>query len=142
MKNLIVTFATSVVLLAGCAQDIFNTKPEVRGLEGAAPLQTLTDPASGTQITLRVGGQLRLELDANATTGYMWQVTQLDEDTLSLISDEYVSDAVPEGLVGAGGTQIFVFQALKDQSSDLEVRYQRSPDDVADILTIHVKIAS
>ena len=41
----------SLGLLAACVPDILNTAPEVRGLEGAAPVQTFTDPATGTEVT-------------------------------------------------------------------------------------------
>ncbi|MEL8055907.1 MAG: protease inhibitor I42 family protein [Pseudomonadota bacterium] len=140
MKRGLAALGLSAFFVAGCAQDVLNTQPEVRGLEGAAALQTLTDPSSGTDVNMRVGGQVRIELDANATTGYMWQITKQDETALKLVSSDYLSDAVPEGLVGAGGMRVFVFEAITAKNSDLELTYQRSPQDVADTLRLRIKM--
>lgn len=130
----------SVIGLSGCAMDVLNTKPEVRGLEGAAAVQTLNNPATGTDITLRPGGQLHINLEANATTGYFWTIISQDEGVLKTLSENYVADPAPEGLVGSGGTMKFVFEALSKGRSDLELSYQRSPQDVAETLKFKIKV--
>lgn len=124
--------------LAACIPDIMNTKPEVRGLEGAAPVQTLTDPASGTDVRMRVGNTLVLKLDSNATTGYQWVVLEQDAGKLELVSEDYATDPHPPGMVGVGGHQQFVFKALVTGKSALVLRYQRSNEDVAETLSLNV----
>lgn len=135
-----VLFVAAALALAGCAQDVLNTESEVRGLEGAAPLQTLADPESGTEVNLRVGGQVRIELDANATTGYVWEVTQQDQTAVTLISSDYFSDPSPPRMVGVGGTRVFVFEGVKPSDTDLELTLQRSPEDVANKLQLQITI--
>ena len=141
MRRLITIVAVvSTLGLTGCAMDVLNTKPEVRGLEGAAPVQTLNNPATGTDITLRPGGQVHINLEANATTGYFWTITSLDETKVKTVSKDYVADPAPEGLVGGGGTMMFVFEGIAKGRSDLELSYQRSPQDVAETLKFKIKV--
>ena len=89
MKH-ILAGAFGAMLLTGCIPDIMNTEPEVKGLEGAAPIQTFTDPASGTDITLRPGGKLNLKLDSNPTTGYYWYLKDIDSSQLDELSEAFV----------------------------------------------------
>ncbi|MEL7111385.1 MAG: protease inhibitor I42 family protein [Pseudomonadota bacterium] len=139
MKSLIVV-GLSAGLLTACVPDILNTEPEVRGLEGAAPVQTFTDPESGTDITLRPGGQLRLKLESNPTTGYFWFLKDIDASQIDQLSDDYVADPAPEGMVGGGGHQLFVFEALSTGRSNLVLSYQRHPEDVFETITLNIKV--
>ena len=139
MKRL-VALALAASLLGACVPDILNTEPEVRGLEGAAPVQTFTDPETGTDITLRPGGKLRLKLDSNPTTGYFWYIKDVDSSQLDLLTDDYFADPAPEGMVGGGGHQMFVFEALSTGRSKLVLSYERSPEDVFETLTLNIKV--
>ena len=134
------TLVAAVTLFAACVPDIMNTEPEVKGLEGAAPVQTLTDPESGTNVTLRPEGKLELKLDSNPTTGYFWYVKDIDASKIDQLSDDYRADPAPEGLVGSGGHQLFVFEALATGKSTLKLSYERSPQDVAETLTLKIKV--
>nr|WP_070960768.1 protease inhibitor I42 family protein [Hyphomonas sp. Mor2] len=139
MKPLLV-IALSAGLLTACIPDIMNTEPEVRGLEGAAPVQTFTDPDSGTTVTLRPGGKLNLKLDSNPTTGYYWYLKDIDASKLDQLSEAYNADPAPAGVTGSGGHQLFVFEALNVGKSDLKLSYERSPQDVAETLTLKIKV--
>lgn len=139
MKHLI-AIGLGASLLTACIPDIMNTKPEVQGLEGAAPVQTFTDPASGTDITLRLGGKLELRLDSNPTTGYYWYLKDIDASKVDQLSDDYFADPAPEGLTGSGGHQMFVFEALAPGKSKLVLSYERSPQDVAETLKLNIKV--
>ena len=139
MKHLI-ALTLGASLLAACIPDIMNTKPEVRGLEGAAPVQTFTDPESGTSVTLRPGGKLNLKLDSNPTTGYYWYLKDIDASLVDQISEGYFADPAPEGTAGSGGHQMFVFEALATGKADLVLSYERSPQDVAETLKLKIKV--
>ena len=139
MKSLI-TATLGALMVSACIPDIMNTEPEVKGLEGAAPVQTFTDPASGTEITLRPGGKLNLKLDSNPTTGYFWYLKDIDASQLDELSNDYNADPAPEGLVGSGGHQLFVFEALSTGKSNLVLSYERSPEDVAETLKLKIKV--
>ena len=139
MKSVIAA-TLGALMVSACIPDIMNTKPEVKGLEGAAPVQTFTDPASGTEITLRPGGKLNLKLDSNPTTGYFWYLKDIDASQVDQLSDTYNADPAPEGLVGSGGHQLFVFEALSTGKSNLVLSYERSPEDVAETLSLKIKV--
>ncbi len=127
-------------LLTACIPDIMNTQPEVRGLEGAAPVQTFTDPENGTMVTMRPGGKLNLKLDSNPTTGYYWYLKDIDASRVDQLSEDYFADPAPEGLTGSGGHQMFVFEALQIGKSNLVLSYERSPQDVAETLKLKIKV--
>ena len=139
MKSVIAA-TLGALMVSACIPDIMNTEPEVKGLEGAAPVQTFTDPASGTEITLRPGGKLNLKLDSNPTTGYFWYLKDIDASQLDELSNDYNADPAPEGLVGSGGHQLFVFEALSTGKSNLVLSYERSPEDVAETVKLKIKV--
>ncbi|MEL6861555.1 MAG: protease inhibitor I42 family protein [Pseudomonadota bacterium] len=139
MKQAIALTLGAAVLTA-CIPDIMNTAPEVKGLEGAAPVQTFTDPATDTDITLRPGGKLNLKLDSNPTTGYYWYLKDIDASQVDQLSEGYFADPAPEGITGSGGHQMFVFEALAPGRSDLVLSYERSPEDVAETLRLNIKV--
>ncbi|MDJ0920263.1 MAG: protease inhibitor I42 family protein [Henriciella sp.] len=131
--------AAAVLSLSACAQDVLNTQPEVRGLEGAAPVQTLTNPSTGTDINIRRGGTVVVRLESNPTTGYFWYLLDgTDESIITLVSEDYVADPAPEGLVGSGGMQVFTFEGAGRGSTVLNLSYQRHEADVAETLMLNV----
>jgi predicted secreted protein len=132
--------ALGASLLTACVPDIMNTEPEVKGLAGAAPVQTLTDPTNGTKVTLRPGGKLQVKLDSNPTTGYFWYLKDIDASQLDQLSDDYFADPAPEGITGSGGHQMFVFEGLAPGKSKLKLSYERSPQDVAETLTLTIRV--
>ncbi|MEM9937368.1 MAG: protease inhibitor I42 family protein [Pseudomonadota bacterium] len=138
MKRIIMI--TAALALGACAQDVLNTNPEVRGLEGAAAMQTLTNPETGTEINIREGGTVVVRLESNPTTGYFWYLLEgSDASIINLVSEDYVADPAPEGLVGSGGAQIFTFEGAGKGRTTLTLSYQRHPEDVFETLELKVR---
>ena len=48
-----------------------------------------------------------LALEANASSGYQWQITIGDTEVVDTVVDQYMEVPRPEGLVGAGGVHTF-----------------------------------
>jgi len=140
MRVLTLIGAASALALSGCINDVLNTKPEVRGLAGAAPVQTLNNPDNNTNVTLRPGGKLVVRVESNPTTGYYWQQVGGDDALIVQISEGYLADPAPIGLVGSGGVQEFTFTAVKVGTTTLKLSYQRSADDVAHTRRLEIKI--
>jgi predicted secreted protein len=99
---------------------------------GAAPAAaktvTVTAADSGDLVTLRPGDRIRIELDANATTGYRWLVTKRpDRKVVRIASSAYVPDQPPSGeiVVGAGGTQVYVLRAGRRGRTRLGLSYRQ-----------------
>jgi predicted secreted protein len=74
---------------------------------------------------MKVGDELVIELDANATTGYEWQIqTPTDDTVIELASSEYLAPDESAGM-GAGGTQVFTFRATGVGTTDILIYYWR-----------------
>ena len=79
-----------------------------------------------SEVSLDVGDQLEVELEANPTTGYSWELGPLP-DGLELVSSDFEE---PGGsLVGAPGTQRFVFDAMGPGNGILRFEYVRLFED-------------
>jgi predicted secreted protein len=100
----------------------------------------LTDPASPTDVTLRPDGKLVVRLTSNPTTGYYWSQISGDGSIVALISEGYLADPAPAGMVGTGGTQEFTFNAIRKGRTEIVLSYQRHESDVADTLNLKVKV--
>ena len=84
------------------------------------------DADQGTAVELEVGQVLVVELVSNPTTGYSWQVLGIDEAVLAQQGEPvYVQDPQSEGLVGAGGTETFRFEAQQAGQTSLSLGYLR-----------------
>lgn len=77
-------------------------------------------------IELTVGGRATIELDANPTTGYQWELaTEPDTTIVAVASDEYTATPAANGMVGSGGTQRVVVQGVAVGTTTIELRYVR-----------------
>jgi len=71
-----------------------------------------------------VGKEFVITLDANATTGYDWQLAQpIDDSLVSFVSSKYVPDNT--GLVGSGGKSVWTFRALGTGKTHVAFKYIR-----------------
>jgi len=95
---------------------------------------------------------LRVEVDqefvipvvSNPTTGYGWQVSYA-ETMLELVDKTYeLGVAARQGVVGAGGTELFRFRVLVEMGqTEITLVYKRpweepSPQDVIKVFTINI----
>ncbi|HEU4657857.1 MAG TPA: protease inhibitor I42 family protein [Capillimicrobium sp.] len=91
----------------------------------AARTVTVTDQDSGDQVTVRPGDRIRIELDANPSTGYHWEITRTPKRRVArVVSSTYVADPVDPGVVGSGGTQVTVLKARHRGRTMLGMQYQ------------------
>ena len=112
MKSWIALVAAAV-LLGACGDD------------GGTTVE-LDDTDSLSEVSLDVGDQLSVSLEANPTTGYSWELGPLP-DGLQLVSSDFEE---PGGsLVGAPGMQLFVFDVVGLGSGILRLEYVRVFDD-------------
>ena len=96
-----------------------------------------TEEAGG--MDMRVGDTLELSFPSNPTTGYAWQVVEINPDVLRQLSEEYVQPT--SDLLGASGVQVFRFEAVASGETLLKLAYFRSFEpDVPPEQTYQVKI--
>ncbi len=83
----------------------------------------LTAADNGRDVTLQVGAELVLTLEGNPTTGYGWEVEQVDAAVLAQQGEpEYTAAA---NIPGSGGVFVFRFTAQAAGSTPLVLGYSR-----------------
>ena len=84
----------------------------------------IDETANGTAVSLRAGQELIVTLKSNPTTGYDWQVDDLDESVMKLTTQEFKPASDPNRL-GAPGQTEFQFQAAGAGTTSLRLIYVR-----------------
>ena len=116
VRRTLIGLGMAVVALASC----------VAAADGA-------DPAA-----LQQGETFEIILEANATTGFSWDIAEIDEDIVQFLESEYVADSNAEQLPGKGGKTIFRFQAVGSGETTLKLVYQRPWEKDVEPLETHV----
>jgi inhibitor of cysteine peptidase len=119
MSNKIARFFIGMVLLASVIG--------LAGCGGPKPV-TVTKADSGSTVTLAEGQDLVIELESNPSTGYTWEVKEIDPGVLEQAGDpEYKQPAKSDPqLVGQGGTQVFTFHAAGKGTTIIQLIYHRT----------------
>lgn len=87
-------------------------------------LVTASDNES--EIRLKTGEALVIRLESNPTTGYSWQVLEIDNTVLGQDGDpEFKVPPGNEGSVGAGGEETIRFRTLGPGKTTLTLGYMR-----------------
>jgi len=121
----VMSFFLMMALFSGC------------GANGAQ----ITDEDNGKQITVQSGDVITVTLVSNPTTGYSWQVMEIDNAILVQDGDpEYKQSPGAEGLVGAGGTETFHFKAIGSGQTSLGLGYLRPWESVPPIETFTIQV--
>ena len=93
---------------------------------------------NGSQIELQADQTLVIGMEGNPTTGYSWEVEEVDEAVLRQVGEaefEPESDAV-----GSGGVQILRFEAVNSGQTDPELVYHRSWEDEEPLETFSIQV--
>jgi inhibitor of cysteine peptidase len=107
---------------------------------GASGPVELTGADAGSVVELAEGQALVIRLESNQTTGFRWNVVEAPPaETLAEVSSAYVEPE--DGLVGAGGTEVWTFEAVGAGEGPLRLDYFRpfEPDDVQGTFAITVR---
>jgi inhibitor of cysteine peptidase len=83
----------------------------------------LTERDNGRSVSAAVGETISLTLAGNPTTGYTWELADIDRAVLA--PDPAPSFAADSSLTGAGGKVTFRFIARKAGSSAVNLSYRR-----------------
>ena len=121
MRALLAVLLTSAVLLGACGDDD----------DGDADGDTLvvTDRDTGSEIEVGTGERFTLRLESNPSTGYAWELDEVSMPTVvELVSTEF-EESSDDDLVGAPGTEVYVFEATATGAGILRLEYLRSFDD-------------
>lgn len=84
----------------------------------------LTAAHKGSQVEVAVGQQILVTLDGNPSTGYSWEVKDLDTSLLEQVGEAEFESRAPS-LLGSGGTLTLTFKALQAGTTTLTLVYRR-----------------
>jgi inhibitor of cysteine peptidase len=81
----------------------------------------------GGRIEVNVGQVLVLTLESNPTTGFSWEVVEAEDSVLRQRGEAEFKAAseLDPPLVGAGGVEVFRFEAVEAGETRLELVYHR-----------------
>lgn len=105
----ILTLTLLLGLLAGCGPKDSN----------------FTDTNNGQPATIKVGGRIIVELEANPTTGFTWEVSNIDTTILKQLGETEYKPASSAPMPGSGGTQVLRFEAVAPGTTTLTLIYHR-----------------
>lgn len=119
-----VVFAVTLGMTAGCIAS--GAEPTV---DDTANQVELDASDNGGQVELEVGQVLAITLETNPTTGYWWDVAELDDAILRQMGSPLYQPLGSEEEDGAGGLGTFRFEAVGVGQTTLELAYRGSPDE-------------
>ena len=110
---IVVAMAIMAIPLSGCTTGV----------------QAYSDTSQTIDIKTNKEFVILIALESNPTTGYSWQAS-FDTTALELVEQTYeLGDYAKEDVVGAGGTELFRFKALKSGTVQITFDYQRPWED-------------
>ena len=96
--------------------------------ENTKPGTILKETAQDAIINVTVGKEFVIIMDANKTTGFDWQFAEpIDEKIIKFKKSEYVPNVT--GYVGAGGKEIWTFEAFGLGATTIFLKYVRPWED-------------
>jgi len=94
--------------------------------DDTADVADTVEARSDSIINVTVGEDFTIDLDANPTTGYHWDLLQIEQQDCIVEQagePEYVPDTHDEGMVGVGGTETWYFHSNTEGDAVIEFGY-------------------
>lgn len=98
---------------------------------------------NGNNVQLTAGDWLKIALEENASTGYVWSVTANDGAVLRFVptGDATAEAASEDAVAGAGGSRIFLLRALQPGAVDLEISlFPPGSDEAEEVFAVNVTV--
>ncbi len=127
MKKMIALMLTLAAVFSFTACGASSPEPT------PAPTVVPAEDTSGAWYELSQDGYvLTVRLPSNPSTGYDWSFEFSDDGVIELLTQEFVQDYAPDGIVGVGGTWAasFVCSGSKFGDVTLTLKYSRSWENV------------
>jgi predicted secreted protein len=124
MKTIVIAVAL-VLLIAGLgiAQEQAEQRPQIPKAALPKPWE-LKKPTVTKSFEVKPGKRFQITLESNRSTGYQWRLARpVDQKVVKLIGSGYRSPEVK--LPGAGGRQIWTFEAVAPGRTEIAMQYVR-----------------
>jgi inhibitor of cysteine peptidase len=131
MKTTILVLAGVFLALTGCSDKTDKAAKEtnqtLKVTDTANQKENAVNDPSQTSgiIETKAGENFTITLPANRTTGYSWQIGEFTPGIVKLIGEDYKLAENSRGLVGAGGEQIWTFEAVSAGKVTIHFEYAR-----------------
>ena len=138
MKKMIAFILTlaAVFSLAACGSgtaEVVTVPTETPAAEVTPTAETPAVESGEAWYELSQDGYvLTVRLPSNPSTGYDWSFEFSDDGVIELLTQEFVQDYAPDGIVGVGGTWAasFICSGSKFGDVTLTLKYSRSWENV------------
>jgi len=110
------------------SKDVYMPISTVRARIGDTIDIELTANDDGKTISVPLGKSVKISLEGNPTTGYLWKTDKITGEALRQVGEPaYVQKKPPGGrqTVGGGGTFAFTFLAVKPGKATVRLAYAR-----------------
>lgn len=77
----------------------------------------------GNSFDIAQGSVVSIRLEENPTTGYQWEISELDSRVVELQDSEYIGAS--KVVLGAGGLRIFTFEAKSPGVTQVRLKLRR-----------------
>lgn len=136
MNKLIITMLISSTTIFACSNSSIitqNSKPQTTQSVNPVLVDAQVSPQDISNIEVNMGEEFVIVLDANATTGYEWNIADFDKSYFSIVGNKYETANVS---AGSGGKSIWTFKANNKGNSVIVMSYARPWEkDIAPIKT-------
>jgi len=87
----------------------------------------LDEQHNGQSVEVNSGDRITVTLEGNPTTGYSWELGELDSAVVELVGEpDYKTDTK---MFGSGGTYTFTLKAVAPGATTVKLIYHRSWED-------------
>jgi inhibitor of cysteine peptidase len=125
----------ALLLVAGCQPGEPVETPEP--VEGTV----IDESHNGGQVELPQGETLVVRLESNPSTGYLWEIDELDEGIVQQVGDTVFESSVQDDPPpGTGGWTIFQFRGVGNGESELRLIYHQPWTEEEPLSTFSVRI--
>jgi inhibitor of cysteine peptidase len=87
---------------------------------------TITKQDNGKEFSVNVGDSIQIELEENGTTGYVWQIDNLDKKYFELVLEDTRNTTRDNKIVGTPVIGIWQIKTLRKGSASIKMNYFRS----------------
>lgn len=112
LSDLVICLLLTTLIITGCG----------------SPTEIILDPEdNGSRVEANMGQVVVISLESNPSTGYRWEVLEIDESILQQVGEvEFApADQREPPPLGVGGVEVFRFKIVKTGQANLELVYYR-----------------